>query len=96
MDAAILHDDGVLVRAPAPARYAVHKLIISRKRSQANPKRRKDLEQAQALIHALAQDDPFALREAYAEARDRGETWRQLLDEAVSLLPETAQAALQA
>jgi len=96
VDAAILHDDGVLVRAPAPARYAVHKLIISRKRSQANPKRRKDLEQARALIDALAQDDPFALRDAYAEARDRGETWRQLLDEAVSLLPETARAALQA
>jgi hypothetical protein len=95
VDAAVLHGDGVLVRVPAPARYAVHKLIVSRKRSQANPKRRKDLEQAQALIHALAQDDPFALRDAYGEARDRGETWRTLLDQAVSLLPETARGALE-
>ncbi|WP_297509342.1 GSU2403 family nucleotidyltransferase fold protein [uncultured Caulobacter sp.] len=95
VEAAVLHGDGVLVRVPAPSRYAVHKLIISRKRSQANPKRRKDLEQAEILIHALAQDDPFALREAYSEARDRGETWRELLDQAVSLLPEAARAALE-
>jgi hypothetical protein len=95
IDAVILHDDGVLVRVPAPARYAVHKLIISRKRSQANPKRRKDLEQAQALIHALAQDDPFALRDAYAEARDRGEAWQEALDQAVSLLPADARVVLE-
>lgn len=95
IEAAVLHGDGVLVRVPTPARYAVHKLIISRKRSQANPKRRKDLEQAETLIHALTQDDPFALRDAYAEARDRGETWRTLLDEAVSLLPAPARALLE-
>ncbi len=94
VEAAVLHGEGVLIRVPAPARYAVHKLIISRKRSQANPKRRKDLEQAAALIQALAQDDPFALREAYAEARDRGEAWREALDQAVSLLPAEARTAL--
>lgn len=94
VEVAVLHGDGVLVRVPTPARYAVHKLIISRKRSQANPKRRKDLEQAQALIHALAQDDPFALRDAYAEARERGEAWRELLDQAASLLPTDARTAL--
>ena len=95
VETAVLHGDGVLVRVPAPARYAVHKLIISRKRGQANPKRRKDVEQAQALIQALALDDPFALREAYSEARDRGETWRELLRQAASLLPVEARAALE-
>ncbi len=94
VEAAVLYDDGVLVRVPAPARYAIHKLIISRKRGSANPKRRKDVEQAQALIRALGEDDPYALRDAYAEARGRGEAWRKLLDEAVSLLPEDARRAL--
>lgn len=94
VEATVLHGDGVLVRVPAPARYAVHKLIVSRKRGQANPKRRKDVEQAQALIEALSLDDPFALREAYAEARDRGEVWRKLLDQAVTLLPAETRAAL--
>ena len=96
IDAATLFDDGVLVRVPAPARYAVHKLIISRKREAANPKRPKDLHQAASLIEALGVIDPFALRDAYAEARDRGAEWRRLLDEAVSLLPEPARAALPA
>lgn len=95
VEAAVLHGDGVLVRVPAPARYAVHKLIVSRKRGQANPKRRKDVEQAQALIEALSLDDPFALREAYAEARDRGEVWRKLLAQAVTLLPAETRAALE-
>lgn len=95
VDAATLFDDGVLVRIPAPERYAVHKLIISRKRGAANPKSPKDLHQAASLIEALGVVDPFALRDAYAEARDRGPEWRKLLDEAVSLLPEAAKLALE-
>lgn len=91
---AVLHGSGVLVNVPAPARYAVHKLIVSRDRKVNREKGRKDLLQAQQLIEALAEEDPFALRDAYAEARGRGATWRKLLDEAVSLLPEAARAAL--
>jgi hypothetical protein len=96
IETAVLHGGGILVNVPAPARYAVHKLIVSRHR-KANPEKGfKDRVQAQALIEALAQDDPFALREVYGEARDRGPAWRELLDEAVSLLPPTARAALGA
>lgn len=94
IDAVALHEDGILIRVPAPARFAVHKLMISRRRGPANPKRRKDIEQAQSLITVLAQDDPFALADAYAEARSRGPEWRTLLDQAVSLLPEAAQSIL--
>lgn len=96
IETAVLHGGGVLVNTPAPARYAVHKLIVSRNRKVNPEKGFKDRLQAEQLIEILAQDDPFALREAYAEARDRGETWRKLLDEAVSLLPATARAALSA
>ena len=96
VETAVLHGGGVLVNAPAPARYAVHKLIVSRARKVNPEKGLKDRVQATQLIHALAQDDPFALREAYAEAHGRGEAWRKLLDEAVTLLPETARAALGA
>lgn len=95
IDAATLHEDGVLVRVPAPARFAVHKLIISRKRGPANPKSPKDFHQAVSLIEALGVIDPFALRDAYGEARDRGPEWRKLLDEAVTLLPASARAVLE-
>ena len=95
IEAAVLHEPGVLVNVPAPARYAVHKLIVSRDRKVNPEKGLKDRLQAAQLIEILAQDDPFALRDAYAEARDRGETWRDLLEQAVSLLPDTARAALE-
>lgn len=96
VDAAVLHEDGVLVRVPDPARYAIHKLMVSRRRGPAHPKRRKDIEQAQVLIEALTREDPHSLRAVYGEARDRGPAWRQLLDEAVSLLPLSAVDALGA
>jgi hypothetical protein len=96
VETAVLHGGGILVNVPAPARYAVHKLIVSRDRKVNPEKGLKDRAQATQLIHLLARDDPFALRDAYAEARGRGDAWRRLLDEAVSLLPETAQAALEA
>jgi hypothetical protein len=95
IETAVLHGPGVLVNVPAPARYAVHKLIVSRNRKVNPEKGLKDRLQAAQLIQALALDDPFALREAYAEARDRGETWRELLDQAVMLLPAEARAALE-
>ena len=94
IETAVLHGGGVLVNAPAPARYAVHKLIVSRDRKVNPEKGRKDLLQAAHLIQALSLEDPFALRDAYAEARGRGPSWRELLDQAVSMLPEAARAAL--
>lgn len=96
IDAAALHDDGALVRIPQPARYAVHKLMISRRRRPGTGKGPKDALQAEVLIELLGRKDPFALRDAYGEARDRGPEWRKLLDEAVSLLPGPARAALSA
>ena len=95
VEAALLHDDGVLVRVPTPARFAVHKLLISRKRPPMSGKSPKDLLQAQTLIEALAEIDPFALREAWREARERGPKWRELLDQAGAMLEPSARAALE-
>lgn len=95
VETAVLHGSGVLVNVPTPARYAVHKLIVSRDRKVNPEKGRKDRLQAAHLIEALSLEDPFALRDAYGEARDRGPEWRKLLDEAVSLLPEATRAILE-
>ncbi|HYG27570.1 MAG TPA: GSU2403 family nucleotidyltransferase fold protein [Caulobacteraceae bacterium] len=94
IEAAALHDTGVLVKIPQPARYAIHKLLVARRRHIGSGKAPKDFMQATHLIEILARQDPFALREAYAEARGRGPAWRELLDQAVSLLPPTAREAL--
>jgi hypothetical protein len=71
---------GVLVSVPQPARYAIHKLIVSTRRAQtAAPKARKDIEQAMALIRVMSQDQPDELARAYQEAESRGEHWRRAL-----------------
>lgn len=70
-----------LVQVPEPARFAVHKLILSQVRPAAQrAKRAKDLAQAGALIAFLQEDDPTALKSAMAAARARGKGWSDKLD----------------
>jgi hypothetical protein len=84
--AVVLHDAGVYVHVPAPERYAVHKLIISRRRPEGAAKRDKDLQQAEALLDMLAQKRPYELKSAWTEAIQRGQTWRQLVHEGMTQL----------
>ena len=79
--AVILHDSGTYVQVPSPARFAIHKLIVSRRRPEGAAKRNKDIQQADALLEALADKRPHDLNLAWAEAYERGPTWRQLLTE---------------
>ncbi len=73
VDATALWAAGIRVPVPAPARYAVHKLILAQKRNRTSrEKRGKDLDQAAALIAALRTSDPFALEDAPDDARGRG------------------------
>jgi hypothetical protein len=64
--AAALSSHGVAaVRVPAPERYALHKLIVSRLRRPGSDKGLKDLRQAAILIAAVGETDPGALAQAY-------------------------------
>jgi hypothetical protein len=95
--AVILHGSGVYVHVPAPERYAVHKLIVSRRRPEGVAKRDKDLQQAEALFEALALKRPHELKLAWDEARNRGQRWRQLLEEAsTQLAPNNRDLLLKA
>lgn len=85
--AVVLHDAGVYVFVPAPERYAVHKLIVSRRRPAGVAKKEKDIQQSDALLNLLAQKRPYELKMAWKEAYQRGKTWRQLLGEGLSQLP---------
>jgi hypothetical protein len=79
--AVILHDAGIYVHVPSPARFAVHKLIVSRRRQEGAAKRGKDVQQAEALLRVLAETRPHDLKQAWDEAYSRGPRWRQLLHE---------------
>jgi hypothetical protein len=81
--AAVLWDGGVLVNVPQPERYAVHKLIVSERRTATAAKRPKDLYQASSLFDALAEHRAHDLAAAWHEAYNRGPQWRKHLHDAL-------------
>jgi hypothetical protein len=88
--AVVLHGVGIYVLVPSPARYAVHKLIVSRRRPEGVAKRQKDIDQAASLFVILAEKNPYELKSAWREASGRGKTWDQLILEGLSQLPINA------
>ena len=90
----ILHDAGIYLHVPAPARFAVHKLIVSQRRPEGFAKRDKDLRQAETLLAVLAERRPQELKLAWHEAYARGPTWRSLLIEGLSQIGAPARDLL--
>lgn len=99
IQAVALYRSGVLVQAPRPERYAVHKLIVADRRRDGLDalKAQKDLRQAEFLFRVLAADRPDDLAEALAEARSCGPRWRERIDRSLARAPSIAAivAALQ-
>lgn len=94
--AVLLHGAGVLVSVPSPQRFALHKLIVARRRREGG-KREKDVLQAQALLDVLVRRRTHDLASAWREAFARGKTWQRLLGEGLGLLhPATRDAVLRA
>lgn len=82
---------GILVNVPAPARYALHKLVICERRIAAfQTKTKKDAYQAEQLILALLRDRPGDLRRAWqATAKQPGKFMQQLRAGLARLSKET-------
>lgn len=86
--AVVLYDAGTYVPVPLPERYAIHKLIVSRRRPVGAAKQDKDIRQAEALLNVLAEKRPHELKSAWEEACQRGEKWRRLLAEGMGQLTQ--------
>jgi hypothetical protein len=72
-----------LVTVPRPARYALHKLIVSQERDvAAADKKAKDLRQAGLLVELLRADRPGDLALALEALEMRGKTWMGKVDAA--------------
>jgi hypothetical protein len=83
-----LYESGLAVVVPAPARYAVHKVIIASRRVNL-AKAPKDIEQAAALIDAfMSNGRHFDLKDAFEEAAERGAAWLSALQAGLARLPE--------
>lgn len=95
--AVLLHGAGICVQVPSPERYAVHKLIVARRRRAGTGKREKDLNQSGTLLAVLAEKRPNELRLAWDEAVQRGPKWRSLVLEGMAqLAPRSRDIALKA
>ena len=92
--AAVLHNAGIYVFVPSPQRYAIHKLIISRRRQEGSAKRDKDIHQSAALLQILNDKRPYELRSSWNEAFDRGRAWRQSLVEGLGQIPSRTRDAV--
>jgi hypothetical protein len=90
----LLYKAGIPVTVPAPARYAVHKLIVAALRSQERAKAPKDVAQAEQLLRLLLPSRSFELFEVWEEAWERGPAWRTNLMKGTALLPERARNEL--
>lgn len=71
----------IVVNLPAPAAYAVGKLLVAAERTgDSRSKTKKDIAQAAALIDYFLQRDPDSIVEMIAQTRARGPAWRKSLD----------------
>jgi hypothetical protein len=93
VEAVALYGTGVLVRVPAPIKFAVHKLIVAQRRARTEAaKKQKDLRQARELIDIFLETDESALQDAIDEARARGKGWKSAIN---ASLREIGRAARQ-
>jgi hypothetical protein len=89
--AVILYGAGIYVNVPAPQRYAVHKLMIARRRQEGAAKRDKDIQQAEALLSLLVEKRRYELKAAWDEASGNGKKWRELLEQGLGDLKDPLQ-----
>lgn len=77
----------VLANVPPPARFAIHKLIVTEHRGVMHrAKVAKDLAQAASLIAWFADHEPDALEQARRDATQRGPSWRKSLQAGLAKL----------
>jgi len=93
----VINGGATMVRAPNPARFALHKLIVSVDRSIAfQSKAGKDRQQAGEMIEVLLEDRPGDIELAVESINRRSQGWRNKLRNGLGRLPDTLAAAKQA
>ncbi|MDY6980719.1 MAG: GSU2403 family nucleotidyltransferase fold protein [Pseudomonadota bacterium] len=80
---------GIIVNVPAPARFALHKLVTAARRPAAQQtKVRKDLKQAELLLEVLFRDRPGDISQAIKAARQMPDKFFAQLASGAERLPD--------
>lgn len=84
-----------MVNVPDPARFAVHKLVVSQRRPTTfAAKSAKDIDQARQLLEVLLDIRPGAVLAAVEAAENMGTKFHQQYKKAITLLPASLQSSL--
>ena len=87
MRGVIVDGGGVLVHVPDPARFGLHKMIVSGEREMTrHTKREKDLRQAAQVLSVLLEERPGDIGVAWDDVVRRGKGWTQRVMAGVSSL----------
>lgn len=87
---------GIPVQVPEPARFAIHKLIVSMRRPVTeSAKKRKDIAQAERLIEILSEEEPKELEQAWEIACKGSKKLAKLLAESKKLLTDQTKNILE-
>ena len=93
--AVLVAKSGILLNVPAPARFALHKLVVSERRVAAfQTKKQKDISQAEQLLTVLARDRPGDLRIAWQAAAKQPDKFMTKLRSGLARLPRELREAL--
>lgn len=93
--AVLLYRHGILVNVPSPARFALHKLVVSQRRPVAmHEKSRRDLAQAEQLLSVLVDQRPFDISQAAEAATAMGNRFNQQMKNGLQLIDAELQEAL--
>jgi len=85
--AAVVNGGGILVNVPQPARFGLHKLIISGERDlTGHDKMEKDIMQAVQVISVLSDERPGDLLLAWDEIKRRGDGWVKRVNRGLSII----------
>ena len=88
--AIVLSKAGIYVNVPSPARYAIHKLVVSQRRpATIHVKAKKDIRQAQQLFDVLIDERPGDLALAFEEVKKQPNKFLTQLETGLSLLPDS-------
>lgn len=94
--AVLLYRHGIMINVPAPGRFAVHKCVISQKRSTAlATKVRKDLKQAEQVFQALLEFRPADIALAIRAADGKGRSFRKQFDTGLDRIDRTIADAVR-
>ena len=90
VDAPIINGGATMVKVPDPARFALHKLIVSLVRPlSSQAKASKDRQQAGEMIEVLMQDRPGDIDLAVDSINRRSAGWRKKLRDGLARLPDS-------